>query len=712
MLNEGGKNQLHPNQRASISWQRLLMISLVASLEIGSAQSVADSTTESLIEEIVVTASHVEEPVFLTPYSVDIIGAKRIHMVSFRSTPDIFREVPGTLVQKTAHGQGSPYIRGFTGFRNLFMIDGIRLNNAVFREGPNQYWATVDTGSIRRMEVVRGPQSVLYGSDAIGGTVNVLTHDPEAYQGDKPFNGRLSYRDSTGENSGIARAKLDMGLGKRGGLMISGSKKNFGDIQSGNGLLPNTGYDEWSLASKFLYELSDNLTLSAAHFEVHQDEVPRTHKTIYSQPFESTVAGSDLRRDLYQDRILSYVRVHADKLLSWENWTVTLFRHQQEELRDRLRSRNRQDKQGVDVNTLGMNVTATLGTGKLGVFTAGAAWAHDRVDSFSSQNPVQGPVADDSSYDWVGVFLQNRYQFSEHLDMTAGMRVGYFRVDAGSISDLQDNSQYSYQDSWTAPVGNLRLGWSPVADRWRVYGGGSQGFRAPNLSDLTRLDSARSNEFEIPSVGLDPERYTSYELGARFHSDVLEVEGAVYYTDIKDQIQRLLTGNVNGDGEQEVTKANVGDGEIHGFELKVNWSISNQWLVFGHFAWLDGEISNEAEVGKAPINDYPDRMMPTNYRLGLRYQGTTAHNWWLESEVVRVEDADRLSLRDKSDTQRIPPGGTPGYSLWHIRGGLELGESLYLNLVLENLTNENYRLHGSGQNETGRNLILSVDYSF
>jgi len=86
--------------------------------------------------------------------------------------------VPGVMVQKTGHGQGSPYIRGFTGFRTLLMIDGIRLNNAVFRDGPNQYWNTVDPFSIERLEVVKGPSSVLYGSDAIGGTVNVITRGP------------------------------------------------------------------------------------------------------------------------------------------------------------------------------------------------------------------------------------------------------------------------------------------------------------------------------------------------------------------------------------------------------------------------------------------------------------------------------------------------------------------------------------------------------
>ena len=205
------------------------------------------------LEEVVVTARKVEEPIFITPHSVEVIDSNRIKIASFRSTPDIFREVPGAMVQKTAYGQGSPYLRGFTGFRNLFMIDGIRLNNSVFRDGPNQYWSTVDAGTIERLEVVRGPASVLYGSDAIGGTVNVITRRPRAYAEGQELAGDLYYRYATAENSNIGRATADIALSERGGLLLSGSVKDFGDIESGAGKLPNTGYDEWDGDVKLEY---------------------------------------------------------------------------------------------------------------------------------------------------------------------------------------------------------------------------------------------------------------------------------------------------------------------------------------------------------------------------------------------------------------------------------------------------------------------------
>lgn len=667
---------------------------------------------ESTLEEIVVTASRMEELAFFSPYTVQTIDQKRLRRANFRYVPDIFREIPGTLVQKTSYGQGSPYIRGFTGYRNLFMIDGVRLNNAVFRDGPNQYWSTVDSYSISRMEVVLGPSSVLYGSDAIGGTVNALTRGPTGYKADHSLDGDLLYRYAHGEDSHILGGYLDKSLGPDGGLLIGGSKKNFGDITSGGGLLPYTGYDEWTVDGKLVYELSPSLVLTAAHSQVHQDAVPRTHRTIFSRSFAGTEVGDELRRELDQDRMLSYIRLEADQPGRLRNFNVTLFHHRQEEERYRLRTRNRQDVQGVEVNTLGFSLAGNLATAGFGVFTAGADWAHDEVDSWSSSNPIQGPVADDSGYDWAGVFLQNRYAISDDFDSTLGLRLAYFSADAGKISDPVDGTQYSYQQDWTEPVGNLRLGWTPIREQLRLYAGISQGFRAPNLSDLTRFDSARSDEFEIPSTNLDPEHYVQYELGARFRTAALLVEGAVYYTDIEDQIQRLLTGNVNQDGYKEVTKANVGNGEIYGVELKASWQLDDQWQAFGHFAWLDGTVSTEAQVDSPTLDDYPSRMMPTNCRLGIRYQSQGAQKWWAESEVVVVEKADRLSLGDIGDTQRIPPGGTPGYTLWHIRGGAELTDRIVLNLALENLLDEDYRVHGSGQNEPGRNFVVSVDYVF
>ena len=131
----------------------LLVVLLSFVLLIGAPADAAKSSSSEAsaydLEEIVVTASRRAENAFSSPYAVIVQGMNELQEIrQVRTIPDAMRELSGVMVQKTGHGQGSPYIRGFTGLRTLFLIDGIRLNNSTLREGPNQYWNTVDPFSV------------------------------------------------------------------------------------------------------------------------------------------------------------------------------------------------------------------------------------------------------------------------------------------------------------------------------------------------------------------------------------------------------------------------------------------------------------------------------------------------------------------------------------------------------------------------------------
>ncbi|MFM7183091.1 MAG: TonB-dependent receptor plug domain-containing protein [Verrucomicrobiales bacterium] len=132
---------------------------------------------------VVVTATREMRSILEQPNSVVALDAEKFLETQARTLPEALLETPGILVQRTGPAQGSPFVRGFTGYRNLALIDGIRLNNSVFREGPNQYWGTIDPYGLAGIELVKGQGSVLYGSDAIGGTLNALTLRP-TYQAD------------------------------------------------------------------------------------------------------------------------------------------------------------------------------------------------------------------------------------------------------------------------------------------------------------------------------------------------------------------------------------------------------------------------------------------------------------------------------------------------------------------------------------------------
>ena len=240
--------------------------------------------------------------------------------------------------------------------------------------------------------------------------------------------------------------------------------------------------------------------------------------------------------------------------------------------------------------------------------------------------------------------------------------------------------------------------------------GTSQAFRAPNLSDVSRYDIARSDEIEVPAAGLNPEKFLSSEVGVSWEGEHSSLSLAYFYTDIQDMIVRTPTGRIV-DGSREVTRTNGGDGYMQGIELGLNVSLTDNWKLFGNLTWQDGEVQGFPTSRRVMEEEAISRLMPLTGLAGLRWE-SDSQRYWLEGTVQMVDDATRLSSGDRGDTQRIPPGGTPGYTVATVRGGWQATDALTLTAAIENFTDEAYRVHGSGVNEPGINFIFGAKLSF
>ena len=688
----------------------------------GEAATNSTSRAEVTLPAMVVTATRDARVLTDTPYSVSLLDddAWRIGTPA-RTVPEALRFEPSTMVQKTSQGQGSPYIRGFTGYRNLFLIDGIRLNNSVFRDGPNQYWNTVDALGLSRLEVVRGPASMLYGSDAIGGTVQVVTRGSQDLRPDSDWDRRLYYRYSSADNANIARAESIGRLTDRLALTLGYSFKDFGNVEGGRdvGKQEKTGYDEHDWDAKLEYMLTPNAILVVAHQNVDLNDAWRTHKTIYGIDWEGLTVGNELRRVLDQDRDLTTMQLHQVNGNGFADEIHAGISHQvQSEFQDRLRTGDRHDEQGFDVNTLGAFLTLKSAS-PVGSLVYGSEFYHDNVDSFArTLNPdgsvksesIQGPVADEATYDVWGVFLQDEIPLTERLSCVLGGRYEAARADADVVEDPATGEPMSVSGDWDDVVGSLRMLCALDAQRaWTVFSGVSQGFRAPNLSDLTRFDSARTDEIETPSPDLDPEHFITYEIGMKAGTRDLQAQAAYYYTDIDGMIVRTPTGRIIDDA-YEVTKKNAGNGYIHGVELDARYRFQPALTAFGTFTWMDGEVETYPTSEAVLVTEPIDRLMPRTGRFGLRWD--RHQTYWIEASCTIAAKADKLSTQDEADTSRIPPGGTPGYTVYDLRAGWNVSDDLKLSLAVENITDEDYRIHGSGVNEPGRNLLLAADWTF
>jgi len=692
---------------------------LVALVACGAAGG--EPAKEDRIPEIIVTATRHEMEVFDVPYSATLFREWDIRTRQMsRTVPEILTEEPSIMVQKTGRGQGSPFIRGFTGFHTLFLIDGIRLNNSVFRDGPNQYWATVDPLLVSRLEVVKGPSSVLYGSDAIGGTVNVITRGRETFPEGFHWDRRIYYRFATADNSKTGRAEISGTLDHTLGFLFGFSLRDFGDLEAGQGVgrQPKTGYDERSCDARIDYFLDRDNRFVLGFQRHRQDDAWRTHKTIYGVSWHGTTVGSEKERVLDQSRDLAYVQYHGRNLgLFFETASVSLSYQVQGEERFRIKSNGQSDRQGFTVRTLGLWAQFSSDT-PLGLLTYGAEFYRDNVRSFKRKYNadgtlksigIQGPVADDATYDLLGIFIQDEFPILENLEATVGLRYTYARADADSVQDPVTGEEISLSDSWDNAVGSARLLYH-AGEHWNIYGGVSQGFRAPNLSDLTRLDTARTNEIETPSPGLDPERFISCEIGLKADYERWSVQIAYFYTAIRDMIVRFPTGRIV-EGDAEVRKANVGDGFVHGVELQGEFRLDRKWSLFSGLAWQQGEVDTFPTSAQVEEREPMSRIPPLTALIGARWRHPSGRLWF--EAVARMADKqDRLSPRDKTDTQRIPPGGTPGYAVFDIRGGVKVNENLTVSAAVENILDTAYRIHGSGLNEPGRNFIVSADWRF
>ncbi|MFZ2053452.1 MAG: TonB-dependent receptor [Candidatus Aminicenantales bacterium] len=679
--------------------------------------------------DVVVTSTRTEERIVNVPYSaVSLDFNYLVDRKQARTIPEALSEVPGVMVQKTAHAQGSPYIRGFTGYRNLLLVDGIRLNNSVFRDGPNQYWSTFDPLIAERLEIIGGPSSVLYGSDAIGGTVQVITRERLRYEQDFGLNGRAYYRIAGGESSHTGRLEVQGNKGKRLGFLFGASLKKYGDLRAGGGtgVLPKTGYDQQSLDFKLNYAIDESreLVLGLQHDNIA--DAWRTHRTIFAKSWLGTTTGTDKDLSLDQRRQLVYLQYRWDRVNRHiDQAKFSLSWHRQYESQFRRRSNDARTTDGFDVGTAGF-WGQFISRSRIGKLTYGWEYYLDFVDSFrrdpDNANPAahespRGPVADDARYHLFGLYLQDEVAFRNSLDLTAGLRYSWVKAVAAQVGMGAIEPAFAelpeLNASYSSVVGNLRLLYH-LDDHWNIYGGAAQGFRAPNLSDLTRFDIARSGEQETPSLSLKPEKYLSLETGVKCLHRTWQGSLSYFHLFIDGMIIRVPTGNTIG-GNAEVTRRNIGVGRIHGFEAAGFLQFSGiglpQWTGAVALSWVEGDTdtfpTSSAIIERRPMS----RIQPASATLSLRWEHPSGR-YWAEGLMTAAGAQRRLSPDDERDTQRIPPGGTPGYAVFTVRGGIEISRSARILVSLENITDKDYRVLGSGLNEPGRNLVVGLDLGF
>jgi len=666
----------------------LLFISVALYGQEEGAAQMQDSVMSKEIGEVVITATRYPSYQLKIPEAIRLIDAGSMRKFQARTSPEALSLTPGVFVQKTNHGGGSPFVRGLTGNQTLLLIDGIRLSNATSRYGPNQTFNTIDVFGIERTEVLRGSGSVQYGSDALGGTVQALSFQPEMSE-EPAWGGALLSRFATQGMEQSLHSVINHS-NKRSAFRASVTARNFGDIVGGDttGKQVPTGYQEMDYDIKGKILLAKSSTLTMAYQSVHQKDVPVYHKYVLEN---FTVNKMDP-----QKRKLGYIRLNQ-KLDAGilKAAVVTASLHQGEEEREMQKNGSSMLRVENDkVRSLGFSAEALTSSGRRWSANSGLEVYNDIVNSTRTDTDLssntstekRGLYPDGSTMTSLAAFTLHSFDL-ENWGITAGARFSPF------VINVEDESVGNAKLTPSALVGNLAL-MRNLNSRSNLFASVSSGFRAPNIDDLGTLGIV-DFRYETPNYDLKPEHSVQYQLGYKQIGAILSGEVYLYRNQLYDLIVRNKVEGDTIEGYAVYQKENEERAYIQGFETAWDLKLSRSWTINGTLTYTYGQnITKNESVRRIP---------PLFWRVAPEFN---MESWWVNIEWLGAGKQDRLAAGDVSDN-RIPEGGTPGWNIFNINTGVD-SDWYNINLSLCNLMNTDYRYHGSGVNGVGRSALLTV----
>jgi iron complex outermembrane receptor protein/hemoglobin/transferrin/lactoferrin receptor protein len=670
--------------------------SLQQEIQLNSEENIVEISLKpsviSLNKEIVVSANRYEKNQFETNETSSVLSPTQLFQSALRSTPEALMGITGVFVQKTNHGGGSPFVRGLTGQQTLLMIDGIRLNNATFRSGPNQYFNTIDPLNLERIEVIRGSGSVQYGSDAIGGLVQVLTKNPN-------FSDKLNV-------SGHLYGKLmsaGMEQSGRGEIHLSNQKvalqagisyRNFGDMLAGGdkGKLSPTGYSEYAFDTKARFRLNQNHLLTFNYQYLEQNEVPLYHRVVLENYQYSLFTPQD--RQLFYAKLAGF---YHHKF--FQKVELTYSTHFTAEGRINRRNQSQSIVYEEDkVKTQALIFQIHSAPTRFWEIQSGIEYYFDKVNSTRLESNLQsfiqtykrGLYPDNAKMNNLAVFSLHQFNFKK-FNISSGFRYNFIQL---AIPDPVIG------DSKIAPaalVGDLSVGYA-LHKNHKIIASVNTAFRSPNIDDLGTLGIV-DFRYELPTNNLQPEKSFNTQIAWKANTQKFSSSVAIFQHQLSNLINRVRQGRDSIQGYQVYRKENTAEAFIRGAEAEFAYQISPKFTILGNITYLYGQN----KTGNEPMRRIP----PLNGKLAFFY---TQKQFYANVEWLFAGKQDRLAQGDKDDN-RIAKEGTPSWNIINFNLGYTY-KNIRLNSSIANIFNELYRIHGSGVDGYGRHFWLTARFQF
>ena len=673
---------------------------LLTTICLMAATAVIAETPASLepIDEISVTAKRRPASLFEISSSVSLIEADRVQ--ASKLVTDALADNVGVFLQQTTPGQGAVIVRGLKGSAVLHLVDGMRLNNAIFRSAPTQYLALVPPMAVERIEVIGGTPTALYGSDAVGGVVEVVTRVPEFSGNKTDYRGQFLASMDSAELGKTLRATLDAGnrdlaVSMSAGYQTSGNRRVGGGERIGP-----SGYETQSARLLLVATPKDRPSWLLDLHYLEQPETPRVDELVpgfgQSEPSSSEFFFAP------NQRLFAHARRRNEAGLLGLDWSLDVA--WQRIVDDRI-SRNldapvrRRESNSSDLYAVSLTAA---GDSDGGGWIVGAEFDYDRVQSArveetiadGSRQAVTSRFPDGATLRQAGLFGSADFRPGDRQLLSAGVRFSSIEVDLPATA---------VSESATVNVDDLSgdLGWIyDINDTLQLAANAGFGFRAPNVFDVGTLGNRPGNRFNIPNANLSSEQVAQFDIGLRYQAENWRAEFVAYTLDYDDRITSVLTGEVTADGRDVVQSVNAATATIRGFEAGIDIDFTDALTAELILNYTRGEQRVAADDAEPA-----DRIPPLHGKLQVGYD--RGGKWQYAGWLMFADRQDRLSARDARDV-RINPLGTAGWGSLGGHARYEADGDWFVTMRIDNLLDKRYRNHGSGLDAAGRNLAITI----
>ncbi|MDY8137105.1 TonB-dependent receptor [Aquimarina sp. 2201CG5-10] len=703
------------------------------------------------LSEVVISVSKWEQETKDVAQKIVSISANEIALSTPQTSADLLQSTGQVFVQKSQLGGGSPIIRGFSTNRLLLTVDGVRMNTAIFRGGNVQNVISVDPFTIDRTEVILGPGSVVYGSDAVGGVMNFYTMQPKfGLSGKNKFSGNALVRYSSASNEKTGHVDFNFGL-EKWAFLTSMSYTDFDDLKMGsngpddylrtefveriNGedvVVQNddpekqvfTGYDQVNFLQKINYMPNENWDFSLGLAYTESSDYPRYDRLIRRS--EGNLRSAEWYYGPQKWFMGNFQIFHKSTNKLYDKMKVTAaYQYFEESRNDRNFGSEILERTQEQVDAYSINFDLEKKFNENTSLYYGLEYILNAVYSDGSERNIEtGEIAnapsrypDGSTWQSIAAYASLKHKFNEKLRFQGGLRYNRIILYSEFDNEFFDFPFTEANIDTEAVTGTAGLSWLPNdVLQWKLNF--STAFRAPNIDDVGKIFDSEPGSVVVPNPNLKPEYAYSGEVGVMANlSKSFTVDLAGYYTHLNDALVRS-DFDLNGEteiifgGELSRVQAiqNASNAKIYGFEAGIRYNFAKNFKLTSQYTFVGGK--EELDDGSSN----PSRHVAPQF--GNTHLVYTNQKWTVDAFAIYNGKFDFEDLAPSQQSvahiYATDENGNPYSPSWYtlnVRMQYQFNENLSGTFSLENITDQRYRSYSSGIAAAGRNLILSLKYS-